>query len=268
MSTKICNVCKKEKSLEMFFKKGKGRQYRCKECLKDHKTKFYYDSCECGLKKLKTSSKCSSCSKIDKKEIFPKDFIDEVISMYRSGLSTWKIARNKNTNQTRIRRILNREGILLRENEYWKSGKKREENPRWTGFGEISGGLWGSIERSASQRGLKFDISIQDVWDLYLLQEGKCALSGLDLCLPQSDEERITGFTTASLDRIDSTKGYSKDNIQWVHKFINRMKSNYTEEEFLYLSFLVYKKNKDRIDKNKQVELKTLSQTYRKNKDE
>jgi len=39
--------------------------------------------------------------------------------------------------------------------------------------------------------------------------------------------------TTASLDRIDSTKSYHKDNIQWVHKRVNRMKMNYTMEEFV-----------------------------------
>ena len=40
---------------------------------------------------------------------------------------------------------------------------------------------------------------------------------------------------TASVDRIDSTKGYLKGNVQWVHKSINQMKSNRTDEEFIAL---------------------------------
>lgn len=39
--------------------------------------------------------------------------------------------------------------------------------------------------------------------------------------------------TTASLDRIDSTKGYIHGNLQWIHKDLNQMKSNRTQDEFL-----------------------------------
>jgi hypothetical protein len=38
---------------------------------------------------------------------------------------------------------------------------------------------------------------------------------------------------TASLDRIDSTKGYIKGNIQWVHKDVNKMKWNWNQSNFI-----------------------------------
>ena len=38
---------------------------------------------------------------------------------------------------------------------------------------------------------------------------------------------------TASLDRIDSTKGYVPGNIQWVHKDINRIKNKFSMDELL-----------------------------------
>ena len=41
------------------------------------------------------------------------------------------------------------------------------------------------------------------------------------------------GEQTASIDRIDSTKGYYIDNIQWVHKDVNRMKKDF-EENYLF----------------------------------
>ena len=46
---------------------------------------------------------------------------------------------------------------------------------------------------------------------------------------------------TASLDRIDSTKGYSKDNIQWVHKDINCMKMDFSQQYFIDLCVKVAK---------------------------
>ena len=38
---------------------------------------------------------------------------------------------------------------------------------------------------------------------------------------------------TASLDRIDSSKGYVEGNVQWVHKMINMSKQQYSQEEFI-----------------------------------
>jgi len=40
--------------------------------------------------------------------------------------------------------------------------------------------------------------------------------------------------TTASLDRINSSKGYTLDNVQWVHKTVNIMKQGLSDEDFKY----------------------------------
>ena len=40
-------------------------------------------------------------------------------------------------------------------------------------------------------------------------------------------------MTTASLDRIDSTKGYFIENVQWVHKYVNIMKWHTANQEFI-----------------------------------
>lgn len=44
---------------------------------------------------------------------------------------------------------------------------------------------------------------------------------------------------TASLDRIDSTKGYIKDNIQWIHKDIQRLKLNFSQTKLIELCQLI-----------------------------
>ena len=49
---------------------------------------------------------------------------------------------------------------------------------------------------------------------------------------------------TASLDRIDSTRGYTVDNIQWIHKDLNRMKWNLPNDYFINICTLVANHNK------------------------
>ena len=63
-----------------------------------------------------------------------------------------------------------------------------------------------------------------------------CALSGIPVIF-EGEEGDIE--TRASLDRIDSSKGYIRDNVQIVCRFINRWKSNSTDERFLQLLELV-----------------------------
>ena len=45
----------------------------------------------------------------------------------------------------------------------------------------------------------------------------------------------MIGQGTASLDRIDSSKGYVKGNVQWVHKDINKMKTDFEQSIFIKL---------------------------------
>jgi len=78
-----------------------------------------------------------------------------------------------------------------------------------------------------SRKALEISITIEDAWDLFLKQDKKCALTGLLLKID------IKSNGTALLDRIDSSKGYTIDNIQWVHKDINFMKKNYSQDYFI-----------------------------------
>jgi hypothetical protein len=101
---------------------------------------------------------------------------------------------------------------------------------RWKGHEEISGDYWNGVLRGATTRSLSVEIKIDDAWEQYLKQDRRCALSGVELCFDGS--KRIKN-QTASLDRIDSNKGYTKDNIQWVHKTIQKMKMDLKESVFL-----------------------------------
>lgn len=100
----------------------------------------------------------------------------------------------------------------------------------WKGCGDLSYTHYSKIIREAKIRNITFDISIKFLWELYEKQNKKCALSGE----PIKFSSKVHIFDrTASLDRIDSNKGYTKDNVQWVHKDINMMKQTHNNEEFL-----------------------------------
>lgn len=110
-----------------------------------------------------------------------------------------------------------------------------KDHPSWKGHGDISAKFWHhNIVRSANgEKGRKeipLEVTIENVWDLFLQQDRKCALSGIKLRFPRTSGNNEW---TASLDRIDSSKGYTKNNIQWVHKDINVMKNKYNNEYFI-----------------------------------
>lgn len=105
-----------------------------------------------------------------------------------------------------------------------------KNHPRWLGVEEMSGQFWGSIIGHAKDRKLKVLITPKEAWECFLFQNRKCALTGEVL---QFDTSWRKGDGNASLDRIDSSKGYVKGNIQWVHKDINMMKKDYSDDYFI-----------------------------------
>ena len=125
--------------------------------------------------------------------------------------------------------------------------KRRKRHHFWKGYGEISGKYWYSVKRVAKKRGYEFDITIEHAWDIYLSQNRKCALSNFDIQFAESAKDEEIGGQTASLDRIDSTQGYVKDNIQWVHKDINALKKSFSEQHLYTICQSIVHKKKDEI---------------------
>lgn len=105
------------------------------------------------------------------------------------------------------------------------------KSPYWKGYEEISGYKFRKIKDSALVRNLEFNISIQQIWDLFLKQNKCCALSGVPIEFGVKGNE----LGTASLDRIDSKRGYTVENVQWVHKHVNAMKMDLEEKYFIDL---------------------------------
>jgi len=101
------------------------------------------------------------------------------------------------------------------------------------------------IKLNAMKRNIQFDITIEDAWNKFIEQDGRCALTGEQLYLPEKTTQNAKVKSNASLDRIDSSKSYQKDNIQWTTKNINLMKRSLSNKEFIELCRKVtqYKEN-------------------------
>jgi hypothetical protein len=105
--------------------------------------------------------------------------------------------------------------------------------PNWKGVGELSGAFWCALLAGARKRGIEVSISIEDAWAKFLGQKGACAYSGRQLKIGQRCKGASVRYGSASLDRIDSTKGYILGNVHWIHKDLNLMKLDLSESEFL-----------------------------------
>jgi len=79
---------------------------------------------------------------------------------------------------------------------------------------------------------LEFTIEREDLNDLWVRQEGRCAISGVFLT-HHRDGSGVKEYN-ASIDRISSIKGYTPDNIQLVTYRINLMKHTLPGDMFYW----------------------------------
>lgn len=88
----------------------------------------------------------------------------------------------------------------------------------------------------ARKKNWAFDLDVEFVASLRDKQDNKCALSGRELDWePTYEGKRLCPPYRASLDRIDSSKGYTKDNVQLVTDIVNRLKSAYPQDVFVQM---------------------------------
>jgi hypothetical protein len=113
--------------------------------------------------------------------------------------------------------------------------RRKNNSCFWKGIGEIPGRYLNRIKCTAELKDIKMSVNKKYLWKLFLKQNRKCSLSGLNIGFGSSRNED----TTASLDRINSNKGYIKGNVWWVHKDINIMKNDFSVEKFKELCKMV-----------------------------
>ncbi len=78
-----------------------------------------------------------------------------------------------------------------------------------------------------------FDLTESYLQDLWNTQQGNCAWTGIPLTLVKTTTGGGPRFYSASLDRIDSAKGYIQGNVQFVLSALNLAKGNGSDREFV-----------------------------------
>lgn len=117
---------------------------------------------------------------------------------------------------------------LLRKDSPVKScGCARRNNSNWE---SVPPWIISIFKVRAQNRDIDFNLSLEYCDKLFRDQNQCCAISGVTL---NFGRRRNTVETTASLDRIDSNQDYEEGNVQWVHKRINIMKNNLSDQEFI-----------------------------------
>ena len=78
----------------------------------------------------------------------------------------------------------------------------------------------------AKKKGYGFDVTFDDLRDLFVKQNAKCFYSGLpfDFSDPMG---------TISIDRVDNSLGYTKENVVWCRFGVNSLKSSRTYEDLV-----------------------------------
>lgn len=85
--------------------------------------------------------------------------------------------------------------------------------------------------RNAKKRFKDFDLDLEYLKELWETQKGVCPYTKIKLFLPEYKALVEDVRIRASLDRIDSSKGYIKGNVQFISTSINYMKNDLSHEE-------------------------------------
>jgi hypothetical protein len=79
----------------------------------------------------------------------------------------------------------------------------------------------------------KTDIDLEYLKQLYEEQNGKCPMTGIGMKLRTNKRKELTGPETASLDRIDNSKGYVKGNVRFVTYMYNIARNKFSDEDVI-----------------------------------
>lgn len=89
--------------------------------------------------------------------------------------------------------------------------------------------LRAGLRHSRKGKGMECTITIYELLNLWKAQDGICVYTGWKMAIEKGK------LRTASIDRIDSTRGYTIDNVQWVCWVINDLRGSMESEDFVLL---------------------------------
>lgn len=95
--------------------------------------------------------------------------------------------------------------------------------------------------RNAKRRFKEFNLTLEYLKELWEKQKGICPYTGIKLNLATYLKNHNDPIFTASLDRIDPSKGYIIGNVQYISTAINYMKHTMSHEDTIKLCQIIAK---------------------------
>jgi hypothetical protein len=127
-------------------------------------------------------------------------------------------------------------------NDCYGDRHRFEKSHLWKGDSiHVTGMYFNKIKKCAEKRKIPFSVTREDLDKVFQSQNGLCVYTKFPLNFETSGK-----MGTASLDRINSKDGYTSTNIQWVHKDVNSMKWDLSNEKFIEICQIItenYNKN-------------------------
>lgn len=198
METKICYKCKIEKPLDDFSKSKRrpdGHNSDCKECHKKYRREYY----------LKNKEKEKSQSR----ELWDSKLVETECSYCKASLKR---------HRTNVSEEKHNFCDIKCTNKFY--GKKSDPYNY----------LFTNIKKRAKVKNLSFNLTRKFLKELMQLQNNRCAVTNIPIEVIKQTELG-TLSSTASLDRIDNTKGYIKGNVRYTCLGINYMRNRRSNEE-------------------------------------
>lgn len=208
MSEKICNTCNEVKTLDSFHKSKSGvlgRHNTCKSCRSVKRKQLNVEA------KVEGGKTCPGCNEYREYLMFSRD------KSSGDGRQTYC----KDCQHENMRRISGTfDGYIKR--------------------------IFADLRHNAKKRKIHVGITCQDIIELWNKQNGLCALTGEKMThlAYTSRDQRSKNLYNASVDRIDSQKGYTLDNIHLILSAVNTIKWDMSLEDFYKFCNLVSVKHK------------------------
>lgn len=121
--------------------------------------------------------------------------------------------------------------------KYRETQKKKENTEPWHRAGRLM--VW--VRARAAKNGMDFDLDRE--WVEKKLSVGVCEITGIKFELGRTDSGRFNPWGP-SIDRINSSHGYTKDNCRMVVWIYNMAKAEWDDEIVLEMAKALVTKNK------------------------
>lgn len=226
---KTCTKCKIEKTLNEFNKnkkKSQGVASICKECHSKYRKEQYQINKEREIEQVRAYQKLNPIK--------------------RGGIYEQTLKPNKKAGRIFEQKCPHCDNIVFVTEQDIETNKTKfcsKECKNKSNKSPYHHYFMGVCKR-AIKRNFENDLTETFLKELLEnIQGNKCAVTNVGIKIyPKNSKKNL--HNTASLDRIDSTKGYTVDNVRWVCLGINYMKLDYDDCDIHTLLKLIVEKYK------------------------